>query len=142
MNDVGPTIEQLAELVKLMKSSGTWLAVDGKFKVPSVEDLVKIHERGLDIQSWLPISTAPKDGTTILVGSWDEQYHFRHQQRVHTGWRWRVAVVEWGENYPYGGFDWQLTETGDHAISAGVDGTPTMWQPLPAAPDEPKEEIV
>ncbi len=81
------------------------------------------------IQTWQPISTAPKDGTAMLAG-WECR---------HSGWR--TAVVYWDRPYnPESKFDWCLEHTGAHAISSHVDGEPSHWQPLPDAPE--REEKV
>lgn len=60
-------------------------------------------------QAWLPIETAPKDGTHIL-GYASGKY----------------AIVYWS------GTSWELSEVGAYAENG--EWTPTHWQPLPAAP--------
>lgn len=72
---------------------------------------------------WLPIESAPKDGTEILV--WWPRVLFY----VHSG----MATVAWGEaEY------WELVHCGEMATSARLGGEPTLWTPLPEAPKEEK----
>lgn len=62
-------------------------------------------------ENWLPIETAPKDGTPVL-GYADGDY----------------AVVRWHQLLD----SWQLTQTGSWAEDG--EWSPIFWRPLPAAP--------
>jgi hypothetical protein len=60
---------------------------------------------------WMPIETAPKDGTRILVG------HPEHES----------ITAKWNNN------------TWEHRAGSYVRHTPTHWQNLPASPTAPIE---
>jgi hypothetical protein len=73
---------------------------------------------------WQDISTAPTDGTRILV---------RWKQETCTGKygepsikMWDYTVMYWDSEY-----DWQLTQTGSHAGDADPDYSPEEWLPIP-----------
>lgn len=59
---------------------------------------------------WQPISTAPKDGTTIII--WDKDHG--------------CMIVEW----MYG--EWHCSHDGEDMYGP----EPTHWMPLPAPPKE------
>lgn len=75
------------------------------------------------VEPWQDITTAPKDGTAILVGWWD-------------GWKhWQCTVVTWENPYCYGDRkDWNLVSTGSQAEDCVLEEEPTHWQPLPEPP--------
>ncbi len=64
-----------------------------------------------DAEGWMPIETAPKDGTVILLG---------HEAAVFDGW-WYEAESAWvdGERNMYDDY---------------CHYNPTHWQPLPEPP--------
>lgn len=66
---------------------------------------------------WRDISTAPKDGTNILVW-WPLQMHC-------------PVVAHWADKWS-NGLGWKFTGWGEPLETA-----PTHWQPLPLPPKEP-----
>jgi hypothetical protein len=75
------------------------------------------------VPGWLPIETAPKDGTEVLLylpAPWDE-----------------VRVAHWFAPWS----NWQERDdpnpSRDEYVGIGSE-LPTHWQPLPAAPQPPK----
>ena len=74
---------------------------------------------------WLPIESAPKDGTKVL-GFAPNKLVIDPNFRVVTMW-WRKWQDRGGDHWC-----WQSTESGSH-----ID-EPTHWMPLPAPPT-PKE---
>ena len=83
-----------------------------------------------DIMKWQPIETAPKDGTSILVGC---DYDRRSKSRVALVW-WDDAVSAgiWGNWIEAKWFD-------EHVecdfVPMHCEFKPTHWMPLPPAPD-------
>lgn len=70
--------------------------------------------------AWLPIESAPKDGTVILVYSG----HSEDARGNGTG----VYIASWSDD-PLGGDFYEL-------IDAPWPLEPTHWQPLPDAPED------
>ena len=69
---------------------------------------------------WMPIETAPKDETVVLLycpESWDTD-------GVRVGW--------WTDSWAQGG--WFDDEAASGPLT-GLYGMPTHWQPLPSPPD-------
>jgi hypothetical protein len=85
---------------------------------------------GLDAKAatWQPISTAPKDGTQMILtngavvaqGWWEHQEPYSREQRDIDG--------HYIDQQEHDGFDGWLDCEG------GMQPDPTHWQPLPAAP--------
>lgn len=67
---------------------------------------------------WLPIETAPKDATDLLL------------------WNGVAVTGYWSKSY--GGY-WRLVEAGSHAEDNSVDEPITHWMPLPAPPKGEKD---
>jgi hypothetical protein len=70
---------------------------------------------------WKPIETAPKDGTSILIGAYD----------ITDGWQCEVS--QWMDDCPY------EDENGEYSSCMGFIPTvshagPTHWMELPEAP--------
>ncbi len=85
------------------------------------------------VPQWLPIDTAPKDGTWILVsgGETDDEEEARG-----------VAVASWTREFN-GSVDDRCSRWQFAKYDGGYYGeyiNPTHWMPLPAAPD-PKEAV-
>lgn len=74
------------------------------------------------IQTWQDITTAPKDGTAILVGWWTDRHGCPRD--------WNAVVVA-GYDERHG---WELVESGSYADDPFFNGEPTHWMPLPDAP--------
>lgn len=70
-----------------------------------------------DKNGWLPIETAPKDGSSVLCFAPISGTRFR-----------RILVLRWDETGRHGSH-W-LTD-----VHSFVPFEPTHWQPLPAPPD-------
>lgn len=70
---------------------------------------------------WMPIETAPKDGTTVLVA--------RH---VGNGWGWVIGVAEWSIAGDIAGWISRglLHPPGELGLAH-----PTHWMPLPEPPE-------
>jgi hypothetical protein len=66
---------------------------------------------------WMPIETAPKDGTRVLV--WSDKHAWRG-----------IGIAYWGRNNPLNRLAW----IGGHCRIDHID-QPTHWMPLPAAYD-------
>jgi hypothetical protein len=73
-----------------------------------------------DANGWMPIETAPKDGTKILL--WMVHQNAKYSaDPVSEGWEAPVTA-EWIDHNG-GGWTWY-----------GLCGKPTKWQPLPNPP--------
>lgn len=75
------------------------------------------------MNTWQDMSTAPKDGTAILIGSWTDWGRFSQ-----TDWHWDSCVVKWIVD------DWQLTQSGSYAEDNYPDIIPTHWCEIPQPP--------
>jgi hypothetical protein len=77
---------------------------------------------------WQPISTAPKDGTDILVA-------------VYEYGKWRTCVARWDENFRgsglYGEHGWMIPTYQGLAHEA-VSPKPAKWTRLPTLPPAPE----
>ena len=82
---------------------------------------------------WQPISTAPKDGTRILVaysnirGNYDPGY--------------KIEIAYWSNCFLWGvekNFHWTVRENHNAMYSFGLvgDNEPFCWQPLPELPQK------
>lgn len=81
------------------------------------------------MSEWQDISTAPKDGTVILV--------YANQGRMHNGIH--AARPHWSGRTGAYGHDWahaNYQDLGDH-----VSGYVTHWQPLPPPPNPHSEKV-
>lgn len=133
--------EPVAESTKtnlIDESGGYW--IDGEFRIEG-KDLDAMLDRlytspPIPASQWLPIETAPKDGTLVLLllahdndfdnGIEAEEEHqprtIGHNNFEHDGTdRWQFAGWNWEQDCYTEGW-----------------GTPIAWMPLPAAP-APKE---
>lgn len=115
-----PTLEQRQILNRLRKWEGLalgigWSGID--YKVRALQ-----QERDALKAGWLPIATAPKDGTCVLLRS--KSGYVNRPYRCHVG-RWATS------SYPSPRGWWEQGE-GFH-----LDGDePTHWMALPAPPAE------
>jgi hypothetical protein len=83
-------------------------------------------------EGWQLIETAPKDGTQVVAGAWDDGV-------------WRQAVVAWAAGWSRVWSNeqeewWRLLEDGAHSINDALLFEPSHWMPLPDPPKEPKNE--
>jgi hypothetical protein len=69
------------------------------------------------MSDWLPIETAPKDGTAVLL--WLPDGFWLNDENVVTGF--------WSED------DWYFSDTDSHPIGAFGKAV-THWMPLPEPP--------
>ena len=78
---------------------------------------------------WLPIESAPKDGTEVLLyGIWAGEIHGESKSPV-------IDIGSWaGGSSDYAGNDWWQLSTGD-AYACWM--RPTHWMPLPPPPVSP-----
>lgn len=80
---------------------------------------------------WLPIKTAPKDGTTVLIG-----WQCEDKERT-----WATKAAWWEEDSAQedlpGWTDWACRSFGYEEVNVYQ---PTHWQPLPAALSRASEE--
>jgi hypothetical protein len=83
-------------------------------------------DAGKLVPSWMPIETAPKDGTDILLyGTWAGEIHGIAEAPT-------MDIGHWaGGKSDYQGDEWWSLATGD-AYACWM--RPTHWMPLPAAP--------
>lgn len=84
---------------------------------------------------WMPMETAPTDGTLVLLLVEGEDAGHRTEDDV----RWRTIGGNNGDNdgeyrWQFAGWSWEQ----DHFMDG--DGTPVGWQPLPAPPSGAPEE--
>lgn len=79
-------------------------------------------ERAGNSDKWLPIETAPKDGSLVLLGWTDDR---------------RPGIGRWEEEKyhqkprPY----WQHDRTRVWGVAESRKNPPTNWMPLPAPPE-------
>lgn len=75
----------------------------------------------LDREAWRPIASAPKDGTTIIIGRWSDIF----------GFVMGYAYWEGGDSKISGWISQGFCQT---TGNLGL-GAPTHWQPLPVPPE-------
>lgn len=84
---------------------------------PSVED-----------ERWLPIESAPRDGTRICLGKRGLQYIYTARWEVDPGWHCEEGKPCWAVF---------MADDDYYSIYLAADW-PTDWQPLPHPPKEPR----
>lgn len=79
---------------------------------------------------WRDISSAPKDGTTIIL--WVREHYNDHEHML------------WPCEYVHGELCWQISDNChlDYDYQILEDCTPTHWMPLPPPPTdkEPRDD--
>ena len=84
-------------------------------------------------ETWLPIETAPKDGTTVLLLVADGEHNLQDEDPGITIGSFGVeGGPEEDPTWHFAGWSWYQ----DYYCRG--TGTPTHWQPLPAPPQETK----
>lgn len=78
------------------------------------------------MSQWQPISTAPKDGTPLLLFCAD------YAPAFFVGSWGRTDLPEGHEDY-WAGWSWAEEILANHCA---MEPEPTHWMPLPATPDE------
>lgn len=104
--------------------NGWWeTSIGAKFGKERLSDLEFYLRSELGKQQWQPIETAPRDGTEIILGAWDEEGKFI-----------TVANARWVENY-------EATKEFWHDIEGSFKQEDvTHWMPLPQPPITDAEE--
>lgn len=121
------------KLRALLAEALGWLPEDSDLRfldhVDTVSDLrariTAALEGGKDGGGWLPIETAPLDGTRILV-------HFKRH-----GWVscfWDSTSDDLGPASPYALWHVDDFKHGPYPVRGYVSGDDTHWQPLPPLP--------
>lgn len=82
------------------------------------ETMVRFMVEGMPVDEWLPIETAPKDGTAVLVYAPKNRSGGRRANRRNI----MEAVAHFENGWGY------ITTPGDYQVHA------THWRPLPAPP--------
>lgn len=102
---------------------------DLKFIINKLHALTAFAEES----KWLPISSAPKDGTVIDL--------FVNGSR-HPNYAWGKPPHECGESGMYCDSDWHSEKPGwyDTTFNYFLHESPTHWMPLPEPPIE-KDEV-
>jgi hypothetical protein len=90
------------------------------------EAFVTEESGGNGKSGWMPIQTAPRDGTRILAFMSDVDDDERGDF-YGTG---TVAIIEWGDHC-YAGPSWLLDREENWAARCD----PTVWMPLPQPPE-------
>lgn len=90
---------------------------------PALEALLRERELHQQADAWMPIESAPKDGTPVLLISSGSNPH----------------IARWSEDCEHGNGEpsspgWQIHECDDAWYSVSFDD-PTHWMPLPAGPN-------
>ncbi|MDQ4680220.1 DUF551 domain-containing protein, partial [Stenotrophomonas maltophilia group sp. RNC7] len=127
----------IANLAMMLQQRGDRIVIDSEtsFIIPDHPDAGKVEGDG-----WLPIESAPKDGTPVLI-AWQAVTSVRGEKQ------WFQTVAHYDDSFEIAGYD---EETGDaHKRGAWTDGavaswayeeireiSPTHWRPLPSAPSQ------
>lgn len=86
-----------------------------------------------DKNGWMPIETAPKDGTEI-IGCFSHDYGWQDKPTQYGPWTMRWCVNEWVSSWDGERVilrqDWSGTDYSD------PEPYPTHWMPLPVLPSE------
>jgi hypothetical protein len=89
----------------------------------AIHDFRKRANRAALSPAWLPISSAPKDGTEVLVSTANSRGVFEH-----------MAVASWDDTDEYGRCEPRWTIFSGKHHSPALDYHPTHWLPLPPPP--------
>ena len=86
---------------------------------------------------WMDISTAPRDGTEILVGCYEDKLYVGHDRPEAPERIWTSTVAFGFEDAKPWETPWRLTQTGSYAGDNDLNAEPTHWHPLPLQPPLP-----
>lgn len=121
-----PLPSRLRESARELRDSGTtqdsldWREIRDR-SVPRIAAELEQAADALEAGPWMPIETAPKDGTAVMLGNSGGAWIGRFMQFAQSGYRfddpWRSLMLN-HYHIPY-----------EHRYKA-----PTHWMPLPAAP--------
>ena len=122
-----PLPSRLRESAKAMKSldsvslrPSTLVLIDRESAARIAAEMAEAAD-ALEAGPWMPIETAPKDGTAVMLGNSGGAWIGRFMQFAQSGYRfddpWRSLMLN-HYHIPY-----------EHRYKA-----PTHWMPLPAAP--------
>ena len=107
--------------------------------VAGVRAVMGVAMPGYVAQGWMPIATAPKDGTLIMLGRAADEENDRGE--ISTPGRWHDEDHDGPDNMGHDAgfmddefqqFSWGRSFGAPSYMSKGFQ--PTHWQPLPAAP--------
>ena len=121
-----PLPSRLRESARELRDSGTtqdsldWHEIRDRSVARIAAELAEAAD-ALEAGPWMPIETAPKDGTAVMLGNSGGAWIGRFMQFAQSGYRfddpWRSLMLN-HYHIPY-----------EHRYKA-----PTHWMPLPAAP--------
>ena len=107
---------------------------------PEKQQITIAEACGYKLNKWLPIESAPKDGSDILLYSPEEIWHnaplvgqniSTHPERVTVG-SWAIVIGD-QNNDPYEGW-----ESWDGGFTE--ENPPTHWMPMPDRPDNSRPQ--
>ena len=128
------TALELAQHLESFKSSSHTLEDGTPLHVAAARELRRLAllEQAAPPEQWMPIESAPKDGTTVLLfGVWAGEIN--GPSTVPS-----IDIGSWlGGRSDYSGDDWWELATGD-AYSCWMRAA--HWQPLPPPPSAAKEQ--
>ncbi len=124
-------------MTELEKRAEAWLDYNRDKIFGDNYYIVKDLLAALKAKEWLPIESAPKDGTEIFIWNGNSEFPNRHEVR----WRMPTDSEYWvsGSDYPeeikgtYGNEEGFFDCFGSKFWK---DNYPTHWQPLPTPPKQ------
>jgi hypothetical protein len=99
-------------------TSSIGFAVNGRSEKESPASVAGVQAKALPLPGWMPIETAPKDGTRVLLG-----YERSHSEEGY--WMGESSSNYWSETGWFASDEDPLTTH---------PSKPSHWMPLPAAP--------
>jgi len=110
-----------------------------KLSINALSVIRQLQEENRKLKEWLPISTAPKDGTEIIVKTTDIEFEFDGEPCPSVLERAPVLQVVWGEKNVYSSSRkaWMLMwcdQDGEYNSYPYITNI-THWLPLPTKPE-------